>query len=109
MSKKNKHIHKLIKVNGKHIKLFKCAFPDCSYYLNQGQFELLLGKYSICNNCGSKFIMNEDSLNEDLPNCVECKLKAIISNNVSNSLTKQLAEEITITDMLDGYLDIKGI
>jgi hypothetical protein len=107
MSKKSKHIHKYIRVNGKHVKIFKCAFPDCVFSLNFGQFELLLGRYGLCNGCNSQFIITEDNLNEDEPKCINCKFKSVIGNNISQSLNDNI-EEITITD-LDGFLEIKGL
>lgn len=103
MAKRNKHIHKFIRVNGKHVKIFKCAFPDCNFILNSGQFEILLGRYGLCNSCNEKFIMTEDSLNEDLPLCINCKFKSTI-----NSVTNAKVDELTIED-LDGFLSIKGI
>lgn len=107
---KKKHIHRFFRVKGKYTYIFKCAFPDCVFSLNPGQFELLLGRESLCNECDNKLIMTEDSLEENYPKCIKCKFKYIsIINKDSNNNPTSKSEEMSITDTLDGFLEMKGI
>jgi hypothetical protein len=38
---------------------FRCAHPQCTHYYEQ---RLLVGKESVCNGCGAKFILTYDDL-----------------------------------------------
>lgn len=105
MSKKDKHIHKLFRVNGKHNKMFKCAFPDCVFLLHPGQFEILIGRYSLCHSCNNKFVITEQSLDEDMPICDDCRFKTVMTKI---GIDENIVEEVTI-DALDDFLSIKGM
>lgn len=98
---KQKHIHKYIRVNGKFTKIMKCADIHCTFFIHQSQFEILLGRISLCNECGLEFIITIDDLELDLPKCASCKLKKALGLNRSTDV-------IEIND-LDNFLSLKGI
>lgn len=49
--------------------IYFCTLPNCSHRIDP---VLTLGKESICNRCGGKFIMNEYSIRLAKPNCPKC-------------------------------------
>lgn len=65
-----KHVHKYHKING----IWHCALPDCTHFMPRNiPAEAMLGKRSICWNCGSdEMILDEDLLKENKPNCATC-------------------------------------
>lgn len=69
-----KHTHQYTKVTGKFTFVWKCADPDCKHFVYGAQEYIVLGRASICWECRQKFTMDEDSMQEDMPRCIDCKL-----------------------------------
>ena len=68
-----KHTHRFVRVSGKFVRVWKCADPDCRYLVNQTQEYHVLGNSSLCWGCGAKFVMDEDAMQMDQPECVACR------------------------------------
>lgn len=65
----DKHIHKYIRVKiGNHIE-YKCALAGCPHHL---RIELVVGRFSLCNECGNKFTMTKYSIRRAKPKCENC-------------------------------------
>ena len=70
-----KHVHKYHKISG----IWHCALPDCSHFMPRNvPSEAMLGKNSICWNCGNEMILDEDLLKEDKPRCGNCSANVSI-------------------------------
>jgi len=64
------HVHKLRRHAYKNgTKVYFCCLPDCNYKVDVG---LAIGKRSLCNICGSEFLMNEYSIKLSKPHCSSC-------------------------------------
>ena len=73
--KKSVHIHKYHKefLGKKKTVIWKCAFPDCTHFVYTG---LVLGKQSVCWNCGDIFILPKiESKLISEPWCEECSVE----------------------------------
>lgn len=68
-----KHTHHYWKVEGKFTSVWKCADPDCKHFVWASQEYIVLGRSSICWECRQKFTMDDESLKEDMPRCMDCK------------------------------------
>lgn len=77
-SRKKTHsgCHKFIQVIGKYIKVWRCAYYDCSFSLHNSMKEMLLGRASKCWNCDTEFRIDERNLDEEMPMCSTCYLKS---------------------------------
>lgn len=60
-----KHIHSYIRVR-KSRNLYMCSAPDCKHYT---QRRFILGKESLCTECGEKFILDSYDLKLARPVC----------------------------------------
>jgi hypothetical protein len=49
-----KHTHKYIVTFMKHKRIFSCALPDCTHYLQEN---VIIGKKSVCWVCGEEMII----------------------------------------------------
>lgn len=85
-NKTGKHIHKYMKVDLKFASVYRCALPTCNHYQPPHLHDLLIGKASICWGCGNQFTMDEDSLTEDFPKCMDCK-GVVVPNYSSDART----------------------
>jgi len=70
-----KHIHKYMRQQLKHVNVWRCGLPTCNHWMPPNLEELLLGRASICNECGVTFPLDEDSMLEDMPRCFKCRHK----------------------------------
>lgn len=66
-----KHPHKLILINRK---TWKCALPECGFFVHLGLAHVLLGKTAVCWECGELFTVDEDALRDEMPKCADCRL-----------------------------------
>lgn len=69
-----KHTHQYqLRPYGRHRKVYQCVLPNCTHF--QLQHHLLIGKLSICNQCGSEFTLEKtDILRLKVrPRCRKCK------------------------------------
>lgn len=64
-----KHVHKYHKIDN----VWYCALPNCTHFIPKNvPEEAMLGKSSICWNCNTELILDEDLLKEDKPRCIDC-------------------------------------
>jgi hypothetical protein len=98
-----KHTHKYrryVRGNWKTSR-YACADPDC---YKVGRPGLLLGKKSICWNCGQEFILTRDNLETAKPKCINCAdTKEAREHRRINETVQEMASEF--------YVDVekKGI
>ena len=72
-----KHIHKYHRIND----TWYCALPDCTHFIPRNvPSEAMLGKASICWECGNEMILDEDLLREDKPRCGNCSPNIAVLN-----------------------------
>lgn len=74
---RSKHTHKFICVGrrGYDSKIWKCALPDCTWFVHLGLSHVMLGKPSTCWECDETFLINDDSLKDDMPKCADCMFR----------------------------------
>lgn len=72
-----KHIHKYMHAQLKFAKVWRCGLANCYHYMPPHMEELLIGRSSICWNCGNQFALNEDSMKDEMPTCFGCKQEVI--------------------------------
>ena len=104
MPRKSKtiHIHQFYKIRDMNDGSFvwACKIGGCTFAVYPKQTKLaVLNRWSLCNQCGQKFFMNEDNLLEDIPKCRDCRRGHKLSDEVIQKL-----DEIIETDALDKYL-----
>lgn len=49
--------------------IMRCAHPECSHFTERATLD---GKASICNICGSEFVLSKDDLRRTKPRCFNC-------------------------------------
>jgi hypothetical protein len=49
---------------------FRCAAPDCTHFLIR---EAVIGKNSLCNDCGQSFLLTLDAAKLRKPRCLMCR------------------------------------
>jgi hypothetical protein len=76
-SRNSAHTHKYIKVMGTYVYVWRCADPGCVHFVYKPQEFIISGRYSICWGCGLRFIMDDKSMEEDMPRCLECRNPSI--------------------------------
>jgi len=72
---RTKHVHRFIKLHGRRVNMWRCSLDGCAYLCFTGNQDILLGRYSLCWDCGRSFPMGEDNLEEEMPTCILCKSK----------------------------------
>lgn len=100
-----KHTHRYIKIGGKYTPLWKCADGDCRHFVYLAQENVIVGRFSLCWECGLKFIMDEDAMKEDQPRCHECRRNEIpeiyrdkLKKTESVDPTEDLPDKIEVFD-----------
>ena len=68
-----KHVHKYMRQQLKHIKVWRCALPDCSHWMPPYLEEMIIGRTSLCWECSEQFTLDEDAIAEDMPRCIKCR------------------------------------
>lgn len=68
-----KHPHRLM-LNQK--KTWRCTIPGCTYFIHLGLAHTLPGRTALCWECNEEFTLDEDALKDDMPKCVECRMRA---------------------------------
>jgi hypothetical protein len=63
-----RHTHRYYRLAGR----WACSLPDCSHYLPGNVADSIVGKESICWDCGKKFLLDEVALKKDAPICPTC-------------------------------------
>lgn len=68
-----RHTHRYLRtfpnVNRKEA-IWACTIDGCSHYIPYNT--TVLGRYSLCWNCGEKFMITGDNLSQDQPICPDC-------------------------------------
>lgn len=72
--RKERHIHKFIRVRDDRIALWRCAHRYCNYTLYPKQELFLVGQATTCWSCDNEFAMSAESLQTDLPVCPTCRM-----------------------------------
>jgi hypothetical protein len=78
------HIHKLVKSGP----VWKCAFPDCRFFVYFKQEYVILGRQTICWDCGNAFPLDELAMKEEMPTCTACRIPEM--NEINTILPKRL-------------------
>lgn len=87
-NKAKRHVHRYRKIKLSYTLAWACALPDCTHRIPVADEESILGKFSICWQCGEQFILNNNSLLEDNPRCSKCKLG--LENEENTPLTEKM-------------------
>lgn len=66
-----KHPHKFILINNR---TWKCALEGCTFFVHLGLAHVLVGKHAVCWNCEETFVVDELSLKDGKPKCIDCRL-----------------------------------
>lgn len=81
-----RHIHRYMRING----IWYCSFSDCTHYMPLNIANGVLGKQSICFQCGNQFVIDETTIKEDQPICLECTIKLQIGIDDMDEIIKEL-------------------
>src|SRR6185295_923 len=71
-----KHTHrymKLFQTTKRADPTWKCSIPGCTHFLPYGH--PVIGRKSICYNCGEEFIIESQHMKFDMPECDNCYAK----------------------------------
>jgi hypothetical protein len=69
---KIKHTHKYHKITLAFGQVWKCGDEDCTHFMPNNLTPVLLGRASICWECGEKFKLNSVNMLKDRPVCDDC-------------------------------------
>lgn len=86
--------HKYYRVEVAQNKVWACALPDCTHYIPKHMEKLANGKATFCWGCNAEMTLNPSNMNEDRPQCENCKLGIIPEpepNTTEAPLTPSLA------------------
>jgi hypothetical protein len=72
-TKSKRHIHKYYRDNESYMRCWACGLPDCSHYMPPHIEKQIVGKQSICWQCGEVFILDSEALKEIRPRCIACR------------------------------------
>lgn len=75
-----KHVHKYMQTQLKHVKVWRCALPDCNHWMPPNLDNLLVGRSSICWGCAEKFTLDEIALMDEMPKCFGCRIQSTETN-----------------------------
>ena len=89
---KYQHTHRFVKVNGKRIKFWRCSLDGCRFLVYHATEEILLGRNSVCWDCGREFSMTDKNLTEEFPICVLCRSKDGLSATDINRMIREKTE-----------------
>lgn len=106
MPKKQNHVHRLKKhryPTGNAI--FFCTLPDCHYKI---EAPLALGKNTLCNICGSEFIINEYTLKLIKPHCLDCGKVKITDADGKNRYVKKVTNKVLASIATDTSQDLRS-
>lgn len=68
-TKAKRHVHKYNRIFMSGTPLWACALPTCNHYMPKHMEMMVEGKMSICWDCGKEFILDEENMMVDKPNC----------------------------------------
>lgn len=71
-----KHTHRYMKVDN----IWYCSLSDCTHYMPRNMKLGILGKKSICWNCGDEFILDERAMKDEKPICFDCTPEGKLSD-----------------------------
>jgi len=94
---KNRHIHKFMRVSvtaRNNRFAWKCALPDCSFFVYEKQKEHVEGKEAICWQCGDTFRIDINAMEEELPRCIQCRNPELVKAVIGPTIDDYLAERI---------------
>lgn len=92
MSRKtHTHQYRKVAIQFKYGKkyVWACSLGNCNHYMPPHLEHLVLGKNSICFECGKEFRLTNDAMAEDMPRCNDCR--AGISGNI---LVESIANDV---------------
>ena len=91
-TKAKRHTHKYHRMNINGNMQWKCALPDCTHVMPRHLTDTIIGKYSICWNCGdNRMIMSDENMNRDEPICYNC----------SHGIKPEVTKEVDLADVLE--------
>lgn len=67
-SRVKNHVHMYVRYK-KRPGYYRCAASDCTHFLDS---ESVLGKASLCNDCGNQMILTKEDLRRVKPKCIAC-------------------------------------
>jgi len=63
-----RHTHKYHNVNG----IWMCALANCTHFMPKNVADNVVGKNSICWDCGNEFILDDNNMKNEKPKCFNC-------------------------------------
>jgi len=78
MAKRTKHTHKYIHQQlSKFNTGWRCALAYCEHFLPRNVEDTIVGRMSVCWGCGEDFKLDEDSVKEEMPKCLTCRVPEV--------------------------------
>ena len=94
----NKHIHRYHKVSTGTGPIWACGLPDCTHFMPAHYTGLLIGKSSICWNCGNNMILTTEGMKTNQPVCFDC-------TNETELVSQLTSSRLPVNDTEDDELD----
>lgn len=88
-----KHIHKYHRITMNYQKVWACALPECYHFMPPHYSELVIGRGTLCWNCGEKTILDDGNMRRDKPLCDDCLLTLEGLGTAKEEQEKQYIED----------------
>lgn len=106
MSKLLSHTHRLRRhkyPSGNAV--YFCTLPDCHYKID---VPLALGKRTLCNICGSEFIMSEYTIKLVKPHCPDCGKIKVRDAEGNSRYVKKVSNNILTGIAMESNQDLRS-
>lgn len=82
-----RHVHRYMRTRPRNEIIWKCMLPGCSHYIPLNT--TVIGRNSICWECGEVFTMEEHHLRQEMPNCDTCTTGVVQEVDIDTYIKQQ--------------------
>lgn len=98
-----RHVHRYMRTRPRNEIIWKCMLPGCTHFIPLNI--TVIGRNSICWECGEVFTMEEHHLNQEMPKCDTCSTGIIQEVDVfamwKQHQSKQKEKKSTMDEVVD--------
>ena len=92
------HVHTYVKYKSRP-RFYRCDAPNCTHFLDK---DALVGKLSLCTECGAQMILTSEDLKRVRPRCINC-------SDTVKARAHRKAQELTRYIGTEAFIPLTGI